>query len=365
MHVLRSIDRDQCHMDFLVHTDMPGSYDEEIRSLGSQVISCVSPSRPWIYARNFTRALRRGVPYDIIHSHVHHFSGVVLRFAHRLHIPIRLAHSHNDTSEIDRAAGWVRRQYLHFSQRWILRHATCGLACSTAAGTALFGPRERTSLLWRTLPLGIDIGPFQAGPDGGRLRSALGIPSDAFVIGHVGRFMEQKHHHFLMDVLLQTVKRHPLTCAILVGDGPLRASVERKAEALGLTKVVRFLGLRSDVPELMLNVMDAFVLPSLHEGFPVVLLEAQAAGLPCVVSDIITPEVDLVGQLVSRVGLQRSPAVWAEAILAARGHKDPHTQHAALATLLESPYNILSAVRELQQLYTSLANAHSRALRHA
>jgi len=177
--------------------------------------------------------------------------------------------------------------------------------------------------------------------------------------------MEQKHHHFLMDVLLQTVKRHPLTCAILVGDGPLRASVERKAEALGLTKVVRFLGLRSDVPELMLNVMDAFVLPSLHEGFPVVLLEAQAAGLPCVVSDIITPEVDLVGQLVSRVGLQRSPAVWAEAILAARGHKDPHTQHAALATLLESPYNILSAVRELQQLYTSLANAHSRALRHA
>ena len=364
-HVLRAIDRDRFHMDFLVHTDTPAAYDEEIRSLGSQVISCLSPSRPWTYARNFARVVRHGFPYDIIHSHVHHYSGFILRLAHQSHIPIRLAHSHNDTSEIDRAAGWARRQYLHFSQRWIRRYATTGVACSTEAGAALFGPRVSTPLSWRTLPLGIDLVPFEAGPDSGQLRGALGVPANAFVLGHVGRFMEQKHHHFLIDILLETVKRHPLIYMILVGDGPLRSSVERKVEALGLTKVVRFLGLRSDVPHLMLSVMDAFVLPSLHEGFPVVLLEAQAAGLPCVVSDVVTAEVDVVSQLVSRVALRSSPAVWADAILATRGHKNRHTQHAALSTLLKSPYNILNSVRELQQLYTSLAKRHSPAIPHA
>ncbi|HRB81772.1 MAG TPA: glycosyltransferase [Nitrospira sp.] len=358
MHVLRAIDRDRFHMDFLVHTDTPAAYDEEIVSLGSQVLSCLSPSRPWIYARNFARAVRHGLPYDVIHSHVHHYSGFILRLAHRSHIPIRLAHSHNDTSEVDRCSGWARRQYLHISQEWIRRYATTGVACSAEAGSALFSPSRGTSLAWRTLPLGIDLASFEAGSDRGQLRSSLGIPTEAFVIGHVGRFMAQKNHHFLVDILLETVKRHPLTFVILVGDGPLRSSVERKIETLGLTKVVRFLGLRSDVPELMLSAMDALVLPSLHEGFPVVLLEAQAAGLPCVVSDVVTAEVDVVNQLVSRVALQNSPAVWADAILATRGRKTRHTQRAALDTLWQSPYSIQHSVTELQRLYTVLAERH-------
>ncbi len=358
MHVLRSIDRNRYHMDFLVHTHMPAAFDEEILSLGSRVLSCLSPSRPWSYAKNFSRILRREEPYDVIHSHVHHYSGFVLRLAQRSHIAVRLAHSHNDTSEIDSAAGWSRRQYLKFSQRWIGQYATCGVACSANAGAALFGPSVGSPLPWRTLPLGINLVPFEPGPDSGQMRAALGFPSNAFVIGHVGRFMDQKHHHFLIDILQETVKRHPLACLILVGEGPLRSSVERKVERLGLTRAVRFFGLRGDVPQLMLNVMDAFVLPSLHEGFPVVLLEAQAAGLPCIVSDVVTAEVDVVSQLVSRVALRGSPAVWANVILATREHKNRHTQHNALSTLLKSPYNIQNSVTELQQLYASLAERH-------
>src|SRR5208337_3468794 len=112
MHVLRQIDRDRFRMDFLVHTDHPCAYDEEIHSLGSKIIPCLRPSRPWTYARNFTRILREHGPYDVVHSHVHHFSGYVVRLAHRAGIPLRISHSHNDTTNLEARSGMIRHAYL-------------------------------------------------------------------------------------------------------------------------------------------------------------------------------------------------------------------------------------------------------------
>ena len=113
MHALRNIDRTRFQMDFLVHTTQPCAYDEEIRGLGSRIIPCMRPRRPLAYARDLTRILSEFGPYDVVHSHVHHFSGYVLRLAAKLGVRIRIAHSHSDTSVSDASAGFARRWYLN------------------------------------------------------------------------------------------------------------------------------------------------------------------------------------------------------------------------------------------------------------
>lgn len=125
MHVLRHIDRDRFQMDFLVHTTKPCDFDDEIRALGSQVIPCLHPSRPFVYARNLRRLLREHGPYDVVHSHVHHYSGWTLRIAHQAGVPVRVAHSHSDTFSVQAAAGLVRRGYLRLMRTLIHRHAIC------------------------------------------------------------------------------------------------------------------------------------------------------------------------------------------------------------------------------------------------
>jgi hypothetical protein len=131
------------------------------------------------------------------------------------------------------------------------------------------------------------------------------------VVGHVGRFEAQKNHTFLLRVAAEYLKRAPETIFLLVGDGPLRNDIEGEARKLGIAGQICFAGVRKDVPALMRGVMDVFVLPSLFEGLPLVLLEAQAAGLPCMLSDNIAEESDVVPLLIHRESLASSAACWA------------------------------------------------------
>src|ERR1700733_11910503 len=112
VQVLRHIDRQKYQMDFLVHSESPGAYDEEVRALGSRIIPCLHPSNPVMYARNFRRALRQYGPYDVVHSHVHHYSGYVLTLAAMWGVPVRIAHSHNDTRAAEASTSIGRREYL-------------------------------------------------------------------------------------------------------------------------------------------------------------------------------------------------------------------------------------------------------------
>ncbi len=352
MNVLRNIDRARFYMDFLVHAQKPGAFDSEIRALGSEVIPCLAPSRPWTYARRFRQILRHRAPYDVVHSHVHHYSGFVLRLAQGQGVPVRIAHSHNDTSCMDQASGIARRQYLNLSKRWIARYATHRLACSDTAGAALFGDDSNSQSPWLTLRCSIDLTPFQGQGDACNMRSQLGIPPETLVIGHVGRFAEQKNHRFLIDVAEELIGRRPNICFLLIGDGPLRASIESTVCVRNLSHAVRFLGVRSDVAQLMMNAMDVLLLPSLHEGLPVVLIEAQAAGLPCVISDVVTSEADIVPPLIRRLSLSDSPRQWAEAIIAAHDIRLAGPRSQALAEVRRSPYNIGQAMPDLEHLYT-------------
>jgi glycosyltransferase involved in cell wall biosynthesis len=350
MHVLRNIDRREFRMDFLVHTTQPGAYDEEIRALGSEVIPCLHPRRPWDYARNFRRILREHGPYDVVHSHVQHYSGYVLRLARRSGVPVRVAHCHLDTAALQATSAPARHAYLALMRRWIGHHATHGLACSTQAGASLFGASWGTDPRWRVVYCGIDLGPFRARPDRAAVRAELGISSDAFVVGHVGRFVEQKNHAFLLEVAAEVARREPGARLLLVGDGPLRRDVEARARRLNLDGRALFAGVRADVPRLLLGAMDVFLFPSVYEGLPLGLLEAQAAGLPCVCSDAVAPEA-VAGPLVRRLSLSRPPEAWADAVMDARSLARRAEPLAGVAALERSPFAVARSVEALEELY--------------
>lgn len=314
MNVLRKIDRKQYKMDFLVHTTQPCAYDDEVRSLGSKIIPCLYPHKPWLYARNFKQALLENGPYDIVHSHVHHFSGFILRLASKLGIPKRIAHSHNDTVMAESKKGFIRQIYLYLMKIGINQYSTLGLACSQKAAAALYGSKWQGDARWQVLYYGIDLEPFHCNYEKDTVRSELGIPTNALVVGHVGRFVEQKNHTFLIDIFAALTKKEPNSFLLLVGDGPMRSSIEKKVDNLCIRDKVIFAGIRGDIPRLMKGAMDMFVFPSIYEGLPVVLIEAQAAGLPCIISNVVTEEVDAINYAINRLNINDLPNIWADTI---------------------------------------------------
>ncbi len=358
MHVLRHIDRDRFQMDFLVHTEKPCPYDDEARVLGSKIIPCLSPSKPWLYGRNFKRILREYGPYDIVHSHVHHFSGYVLYLAKQAGVPVRIAHSHNDTSAIDAKAGLHRQLYLSLTKWSISWCSTVGLGCSCNAVADLFGAAWKTDTRWQVLDYGVDLKPFYDQVDSISVRAEFGIPADAFVIGHIGRFETQKNHLFLLEIAAEVAKQELKMHLLLIGDGSLRSDIEQKVVQMGLSDRVTFAGNRSDVPRLMLKAVDVFLFPSLHEGLGLVLIEAQAAGLPCIFSDVVPEEADLVRPLLQRISLSKSASIWAEAVRSARSDASAISQRDALAVVENTPFNIAASVKKLTEVYeANLSNS--------
>jgi glycosyltransferase involved in cell wall biosynthesis len=353
MHVLRHIDRTRFQTDFLLSTAEPGRYDDEIRSLGSRIISCLRTEQPLTYAQNLKRALVQFGPYDFIHTHFQHYAGWVLRTAHHVGIPNRIAHSHSDTRMLQARAKLYRKLYLMMTRRWVKRHATAGLACSEGAASGLYGRFWQHDSRWKIHYCGIDCRPFRARVNSRLVRSELGIPANAFVIGHVGRFDTAKNHLFLLDILHEVIKRQPKARLLLVGDGPLRPEVEAKAQRLGMEKYITFAGVRSDIPRLMLAAIDIFVFPSLFEGLPLVLIEAQGAGLPSILSETVPQETDVVKPLLHRISLSEPASVWAKTLLEVQKTAATITQADALAMIEASPFNIIHSVRNLENFYHS------------
>jgi glycosyltransferase involved in cell wall biosynthesis len=352
MHVLRSIDRTRFALDFLVHTEVPASYDDEIMQLCGRVIPLPSPTPGLQYASRFRAAIRDFGPYDIVHSHVHHFSGVTLRAAHLAGIGTRIAHSHTDTSVAQAKATMARRAYLKVTAALIRRHGTIALAASEKAGRALFAwSHDDSRCPWEVLHYGIDLSPFLVCPDKASLRREFGLGPDTLVVGHVGNLLPVKNHGFLIGAFAEISKQHPQSALLLVGEGPLREDLEAQVAARGLKERVLFVGPRSDVPRLLAGVVDVFVFPSLWEGLPLAVIEAQAAGLPILLSDRVSREVDILPGVIHRLPLESGPAHWARVCL--RVSHDRILPEIARRKVLESDMNIQQSVTTLQDTYDS------------
>lgn len=352
MHVLRRIDRSRYAFDFLTHTDRACFYDSEIWSLGGRLLACPGHTDLRKYMKNLRRILKESGPFDVVHSHVHHFSGIPLMVASHAGVPVRIAHSHNDITFAEKNADFKRRFYLKATEWLIHRYATAGLACSGLAAKSLYGRGWRRDPRWGIHYCGIDLESFACPVDRNDVRREFGIRPEELVLGHVGRFFRQKNHDFLIDIFAEVLRRRPESRLVLVGEGPLRPAIEEKAARLELTAKVIFAGVRPDVPRLMKGLMDSVVLPSHHEGLPLVLLEAQAAGLPCVYADNITGEVDVLPALMHRFPLERSAGDWADAVLSAvakpvlPADRDP-------GIIRTTGFNIDVGVRMLEEIYNS------------
>jgi glycosyltransferase involved in cell wall biosynthesis len=351
MHVLRQADRSRFQMDFLVHTDETCQYDDEIRSLGGHLLRATHLRNIWKYARTVKDALHSAPPYDIVHSHLDFNSGYALRCANQAGVPVRIAHSHLDLARSFPHLKWRLKLYALRSRSLILRHATHGLAASRIAGESLFG-QSCSPVPWRVLHYGIDLSPLAPVAKQKDIRRELGIPQNAVVIGHVGRFFQQKNHELIVKIAEALRRRTTSFHVVLVGDGPLRAKIEGDVEARSLRNHVSFVGIRADVPRLYASLFDVFLLPSLFEGLPLVMIEALAAGCPAVISDSISTEADMIPSLIKRLSLSASPDQWAAAILeSARQPKSYEQRRDAFEAVRNSPFNISNCVPDLTNFY--------------
>ena len=349
MNLLRTVDRQSWQMDFLVGDPTPADYDEEIRQRGARIFHC-PVGNPFLYLFRLNQILRTNGPYDVIHSHVHHFSGITLSVASIAGIPVRVAHSHCDSKYLDSQAGFLRRAYLGLMKKLIDRYATVGLAVSEEAASALANDNHRR-LEWQIRHCGINLSDYATPANRTETRRRWGIPASALVIGHVGNFHFAKNHSFILQVAKEIFLRQPDSRLVLVGDGALRGTIQEMATAGGFADMVIFTGSRSDVPQL-LNMMDVFLFPSLYEGLGLVVIEAQAAGLPIVIADSVPRETEVVTDLFAWMSLSQAPEDWAEKCLQMVDRKDQLIHPSPREILEESSFNIATNWLELDRFYT-------------
>lgn len=280
-------------------------------------IHCVPPSaNPVRFILDLARLLRRTGPWDVVHSHVYRRSALVHLASILARIPIRATHSHNTRGQETASRHPWRGTLALRATWWINAVSHLRIACSRDAAVSLFhrGVLDDPDLL--CMPCGMDVDGFLVASKPRVSRASLGIPDGATVIGHVGRFMPQKNHEFLLHVAAEAILRNPRLHFLLVGDGPLRGEMEALAATLGIERNVSFTGNRLDVPSLMRHAMDCFFLPSQWEGLGIVALEAQALGLPCLLSDAIPIEANRLPYRNREFPLSASPGDVAELLLA-------------------------------------------------
>lgn len=346
--IVKHMEREPIEFNFCTFTAQPGIHDEEVEKLGAKVIRCPKTSNLVSFRRRFRRILHDG-SYDAVHSHVHLFTGMILRWANAEGVPIRIAHSH--TTRDDRTDTLPRRQYCDLMKSWIQFYATHGLATSGDAAAALFGEEWQADRRFRVFHFGIDLLPFQEPVAKEDARHELGLPLGAPIVGHVASFVPRKNHRFILKIAAESIRQQPNVHFLLVGDGQLREETEAEARSKKILPNIHFIGPRLDVPRLMRGAMDAFIFPSLWEGLPVALLEAQAAGLPCVFSDTITPEVEILPGQMTRMSLSRSAGDWAGAILAAL-HQNRVDNHEALRSFRGTDFCLRRNSSILLELYS-------------
>jgi len=312
LHVLAHVDPDCFRFDFCVCGSEVGVYAEKVEKLGGRILMCPKGRNLWSFRQNFQGILDEG-RYEVAHSHVCFFSGVLLRWASEKGVPIRIAHSHN--VDDGKPGTFVRHFYRKLMKSWIARYATHGLAASKLAANELFGENWQRDGRFQTLEYGLDLQPFREYFDRGEVRAEFGIPVGAPVVGHVGRFDRAKNHRFLLEIASAVKMSRPDVHFLLIGDGPLRAEIENQARAMDLSSIMHFVGVRTDVPRLMRGGMDFFVFPSFNEGFGFSLLEAQAAGLQCLASDTVPTEVVRVSELVEFLPLSAGKNRWSVRVI--------------------------------------------------
>ncbi len=338
MNYYRNIDRSKIQFDFLTHRpeNEKKDYDDEIRSLGGKIyhMPVLNPFSP-SYMKSLDKFFKEHKEYQIVHSHLDCLSAYPLKAAKKNGVPVRIAHSHNTSQE--RNLKYLIKDY---SKRQIPKYATHLFACGQEAGKWMFGKHK-----FQIMNNAIDAKKFIYNEEVRmEKRKELGIEGK-FVIGHVGRFNLQKNHEFLIHCFEAFAEKNSDTVLLLIGNGDLQERAKLQVKAYDLEDNVRFLGLREDIPQL-LQAMDLFLFPSLFEGLPVTLVEAQAAGIPCVISDTITDEI-MITDRISKVPLDADINQWLDVISSYKQSPRKDT----MSEIVEHGFDIEKNARWLEEFY--------------
>lgn len=312
MNYYRHVDRSKVQFDFVVTESSTIVPREEMEALGARVFTVPAYTNLPAFQRASYELFKSHPEWRIVHAHMNALNVFPLREAARAGIPVRIAHSHSTSGKgetVKNAAKAVLKTQAN-------RYPTERFACSRFAGEWLFGKGAGFEVVYNAIDLDRF---FFSAPARAKARAGLGLVGGQVAIGHVGRFMPQKNHRFLLEAFSRAAKRRDDLVLLCVGSGEAEALAESWVRERGLASKVKFLGQRSDVNELY-QAFDAFALPSLYEGLCLVGVEAQAAGLPCLLSDRITREVDVTGTC-EFLPID-DPDVWADALCAVEPRGD-------------------------------------------
>lgn len=345
MNYYRQIDRTKIQFDFICDDDSTNIPYEEIEALGGKVILISPYQHVFKYHKELKKILKEE-KYKIVHSHINTLSVFSLFAAKCAGVPVRIAHSHSTTNKKEKKKNLMKQVLRPFSKLF----ATDYMCCTEHAGRWLFGDKEYDKGNVYLLNNAIDLDKFKYDENVRKeVRNELEIKDDTLIIGHIGRFVEQKNHEFLIDIFNEVNKKYKKSVLLLVGQGPLQDKTKNKVEQLGLKDNVMFLGQRNDTNRLY-QAMDIFLFPSLYEGLGMVLIEAQCSGLPCLCSTEV-PAIAKVTDNLFFEGLAESTECWA--IKVKDMLKNPKREQ-DLEEIKKSGYDIKSEVKKLENKYIQM-----------
>lgn len=342
LNILRHMPKEEIQVDLVAQWGSDPKLVQEVRNSGAQITIMEGRLRkPLQYVRKLREVLKN-TQYDIIHIHGNSATvSLELAAASQSSSIVKIVHSHNTT---------CKYKLLHqLLQPYMYRHTDCFLACGTEAGKWLC--KEKS---FQVINNGIDVKKYTYSPNNRiQVRTQLGYSEDCIVLGHVGVFNQQKNQLFLLSIFSQLLKQSQKEYRLLlIGTGELLEQAKSKAKELQIEDKVSFYGTTDKIHEI-LSAMDIFVMPSLYEGLPLSLIEAQASGLPVLASDAITKEVNLTGNI-QFCKLESGAAAWAEQIEHISVENRNISKQEIVKNIAAAGYDIESEMHKLENIYRKL-----------
>lgn len=343
MNIYRAIDKSSVQFDFVIHRGNENAYFDEVRNLGGKIYVFPEPSaKNLIYYRKcWKNFLEEHPEYKILHSHVRSYAILFLGIAKKLGLTT-IVHSHSTSN------GGGIKSYLKSLLQLPLRTTSDYLfACSTISGEWLFGKKAIKQPNYKMIKNAIDCSKYVVSEEVRKAyRQEMGI-DNSVVYGHVGRLSEPKNHAFLLHVFCEILKTQPNAILMIVGEGAYRERIETQIAQLGIKDKVIMTGRRNDIPQI-LSAMDVFLFPSLWEGLPVTVIEAQAAGLPCLISDKITDEV-AVSNAVTYLPIDQGVDCWVKGACAVAGKR-----FSVIEDIKAAGFDVHESAEELTKFYKDI-----------
>ncbi|MBR5579172.1 MAG: glycosyltransferase family 1 protein [Lachnospiraceae bacterium] len=351
MDLYRNIDREKVQFYFCQHTKERCAFEEEIEQLGGKIfrIPRFTVKNYFAYKRAWKELFLKNPEIRAVHGHMTSTASIYLPIAKKSGIPMTIAHA--------RSAGvdpGIKGKITRLLRRNLYQRCDYRFTCSQLAGEAVFGDQKKAEKKAVMIPNAIEVEKFAFDENmRNRIRKELGV-ADKFIIGHVGRFSHMKNHKYMLQILeecirLEKEKKLPETILMFLGEGELQEEIREQAVAMGLSSRVMFMGNQKEVWQYY-QAMDYFLLPSFYEGLPGTAIEAQASGLPGILSDTVTGEA-VITELLQRRSIKEKPSLWAREILEKSRKAYDRSSYAEIVK--EAAFDVKEQAKRLQTFYLS------------